>query len=414
MYRGGTKSFLALTIGLIFFFFAQGASAQNKSVSVEFFWGDGCPHCTKVEPIVNNLEIQYPQIKFIRYEIYHDQNNGMLLLQRYQTYNVPPNERGIPAVFIDGSYFIGDQPIIDNLEKAIQEKLPATLPTSKLLPEANLWQKTSSTDAQIDSALPDISRDTSPPQNEQTKEIWKQPASTTHNTVKALAATHPYSLWAITGAALVDSINPCAIAVILILLTALMMGAGGKRRALWGGLAFTASIYISYFLFGLGLLQAINTTGLGRWVPGIVGIIAIAIGLANIKDYFRYGGGGFVMEIPRKWRPTLKKILNGVTSPAGAFVSGFVVTLFELPCTGGPYFFVLGLLSQSRTTTEILPVLFYYNLVFVLPLLLIVFAVYFGVSSVQRAEQWKDRNLRVLHLVGGLIMLALGVWIIFW
>jgi cytochrome c biogenesis protein CcdA len=222
-----------------------------------------------------------------------------------------------------------------------------------------------------------------------------------------------YSLWAIAGAALVDSINPCAIAVLLILLTALMMGAESKKKALLGGLAFTFSIYITYFLFGLGLLQLIAVANLANIIAKIVGVVALVIGLANIKDYFFYGGGGFVMEIPRAWRPALKKILNGITSPIGAFFAGFVVTLFELPCTGGPYFFVIGLLSQAENITNIIPTLLFYNLVFILPLILITFIVYFGVSSIEGAEKWKEKNIRALHLVAGIIMLALGVWVFF-
>jgi cytochrome c biogenesis protein CcdA len=102
-----------------------------------------------------------------------------------------------------------------------------------------------------------------------------------------------------------------------------------------------------------------------------------------------------------------------VTSPLGAFFAGFVITLFELPCTGGPYFFVIGLLAQSESITSIIPTLLFYNLVFVLPLILIVFAVYFGVSSVEKAEAWKEKNIRVLHLIAGIIMLALGLWVFF-
>jgi len=192
-----------------------------------------------------------------------------------------------------------------------------------------------------------------------------------------------------------------------------MITSGDKKRALYGGLAFTLSIYITYFLFGLGLLQLITVTNLAGFISKIVGVIALIIGLANIKDFFFYGGGGFVMEIPRNWRPTLKKILNGVTSPLGAFLAGFVVTLFELPCTGGPYFFVIGLLSQAESVTSIIPTLLFYNLVFVLPLLFIVAVVYFGFSSVQKAEEWKEKNIRALHLVAGIIMLILGVWVFF-
>ncbi len=118
-----------------------------------------------------------------------------------------------------------------------------------------------------------------------------------------------------------------------------------------------------------------------------------------------------MMEIPRSWRPMMQKLLLKVGSPVGAFVMGLAVTAFELPCTGGPYFFVLGLLSQQLSLVQILPLLLYYNLIFVSPLILLTILIYLGYATVERAIDWKERNLRLLHLVAGLLMLGLGVWV---
>lgn len=215
----------------------------------------------------------------------------------------------------------------------------------------------------------------------------------------------------VTGAAFVDSINPCAIAVLLILLTTLL-ATKDRKKALLGGLAFSLALYITYFLLGIGLLGILNLSGLSVFLHQVIGILAVLIGIFNIKDFFWYGGGGFVMEIPRSWRPTLKKIIGKATSPAGAFLIGFVVTMFELPCTGGPYIFVLGLLSQSLSWLLILPILLYYNLIFILPLIILTLLIYSGYATVEKATAWKDRNIRILHLIAGIIMITLGIWVI--
>jgi cytochrome c biogenesis protein CcdA len=375
-------SMLALVTSVTSVFSPKVSYAEEK-VEVNFFYGDGCPHCAKVEPVIDVLKTKFPQVLFNSYEIYHNQDNALSLYKLYDEYKVPQEDRGgVPIVFISSEYFMGDKPIIDNLENKII---------------ANLSLIPNKTDTEVS---------TTPIVSSQEPKVADTDQSNT-------PVKKSYSLWAIAGAAVVDSINPCAIAVLLILLTALMIASGDKKRALYGGLAFTLSIYITYFLFGLGLLQLIAITNIAGIIAKIVGVIALIIGLANIKDFFFYGGGGFVMEIPRNWRPTLKKILNGVTSPLGAFFAGFVVTLFELPCTGGPYFFVIGLLSQAESIVSIIPTLLFYNVVFIIPLLLIVFAVYFGVSSIEKAEAWKEKNLRALHLVAGIIMIALGVWVFF-
>jgi cytochrome c biogenesis protein CcdA len=220
------------------------------------------------------------------------------------------------------------------------------------------------------------------------------------------------SFWVVTCAGLVDAINPCAIAVLLILLGGLLVfKEQGKRRALVSGLAFIAALYLAYFLLGMGLVSFFQLSGLASFFHRFIGGLAIVVGLLNIKDFVWYGGGGFVMEIPRSWRPTMQKLLLKVSSPAGAFLIGLAVTAFELPCTGGPYLFVLGLLSQSMSRLEIIPLLLYYNLIFVSPLIFLTILIYFGYASIEKAIDWKERNLRLLHLLAGLLMLGLGVWV---
>lgn len=218
-------------------------------------------------------------------------------------------------------------------------------------------------------------------------------------------------IFLITGAALVDSINPCAIAVLLILLTGLL-SVGDKRKAVISGLAFVSALYLAYLTIGLGLWGVIQLAGLAGILHQVIGGIAIIIGLVNIKDYFWYGGLGFVTEIPRAWRPKMKKLLRGVASPIGAFIAGLIVTLFELPCTGGPYLFVLGLLSQGYSWFQVVTVLLYYNLVFILPLLIIIGFMYWGYTSIDKVTRWKNQNFKRLHLIAGLIMLILGLWVV--
>jgi len=213
--------------------------------------------------------------------------------------------------------------------------------------------------------------------------------------------------------AFVDSINPCAIAVILLLLSALVFF-NSKKKILFGGLAFISGLYITYFIFGIGLFC---TFDISKYIdPGIVhkviGIFGIIIGLLNIKDFFWYGAGGFVMEIPRKIRPKMSLLIAKATSVPVAFFTGALVTLFELPCTGGPYLFTIGALSTKEINYFMrIIILLYYNIIFVLPLLVILAGIYVGFINVTKAEHWKQRNLRLLHLVAGIILFVLGTWV---
>lgn len=218
------------------------------------------------------------------------------------------------------------------------------------------------------------------------------------------------TFWAITCAAFVDSINPCAIAVLLLLLAGLL-SLQNKKAVLKIGLMFILGLFVTYYLIGIGLLGVIHLTGLAPVLHKFVAVIAVLIGLANIKDFFWYGGLGFVTEIPRAWRPKVKSLLSNTATAWGAFAVGILITFFELPCTGGPYLFTLGLLGEGFAWVSVLSILVYYNLIFVLPLLVIMLLIHWGYSNVQQASTWKDNNIRVLHLVAGIIMTGLGIWL---
>lgn len=345
-------------------------NAQNQTC-IYFFYGEGCPHCASVEPLIDGLEEKADKYVAVhRFEIYNNRSNMILLNEYFDAYSVANNDRGIPVVFISDKYLIGDKLILSDLENIINENIGAECPSIA-----------------------------------QTTNDSSTGSETEKEKIEGL------SLLTIIGAALVDSINPCAIAVLLILLGALL-ASGDKKKALRAGFAFTISIYISYFLFGLGLFSALQISGLSYWFYKAIGILAIIVGLANIKDFIWYGGAGFVMEIPHAWRPTLKKMLGAVTSPFGAFLMGFIVCLFELPCTGGPYIVILGLLAEKMTMTASIPLLLLYNVVFVLPLVVITLMIYTGFANVEKATEWKDKNIRKLHLIAGIIMLVLGIIII--
>ncbi|GAH13541.1 unnamed protein product, partial [marine sediment metagenome] len=113
-----------------------------------------------------------------------------------------------------------------------------------------------------------------------------------------------------------------------------------------------------------------------------------------------------------EWRPRLGQTIQKATQPLIAFGIGVLVSFFELPCTGGPYLFALGLLKGEVLTGSTVLSLLYYNLVFVLPLLIIVFAVHFSYVKIELTENWRKKNIKLLHLISGIILLGLGTWLL--
>ncbi|MCD6367825.1 MAG: hypothetical protein J7L45_01940, partial [Candidatus Aenigmarchaeota archaeon] len=215
----------------------------------------------------------------------------------------------------------------------------------------------------------------------------------------------------IISLAMVDSINPCALAVLTLMLIAILTyNPKDKRNVLLAGIYFIASVFIMYLFYGLVIInffkvvQALTSMRLALYRA--LGFVAILLGLLNIKDFVRYKPGGFLTEMPMSLRPKVKKIISGITSPRGAFIVGLFVTLFLLPCTIGPYIIAGGILSVL-SIMKTLPWLMLYNLIFVLPMVAIVVVVYAGISRVEDVSGWKDKNIRYLHLASGLIMFLL-------
>ena len=218
----------------------------------------------------------------------------------------------------------------------------------------------------------------------------------------------------IISLAAVDAVNPCALAVMaIVLMTILLYDPTKRKNVLLGGLAFTLAVFILYFLYGFVLVQffsyVIPETGvLANYVFKGFGLFAIVLGVLNLRDYLKYKPGGFMTEMPMKMRPGLRRLVKNITSPRGAFVVGLFVTLFLLPCTIGPYIIASGQLADSGSL-QIIPWLLLYNLIFILPMIAITLIIYFGVTTVEKVAGWKERNIRKLHLVEGVILTILGI-----
>ena len=224
----------------------------------------------------------------------------------------------------------------------------------------------------------------------------------------------PITFGRITLLALADSVNPCAIAVLaMILMVILMQNPEKKKKVLYGGLAFVSAVFIGYLFYGtiivklfMGFAEFLRENS--KYIYNGLAILAMIIGALNIKDFFVYKKGGIATEMPLWMRPKAKRIIQKITSPKGAFVIGFLVTLFLLPCTIGPYIIASGLLSELGVVGA-LPWLIYYNILFVLPMLAITFLIYFGFAKIQDVEGWKEKNIRRLHLTAGILLFLVGI-----
>lgn len=223
------------------------------------------------------------------------------------------------------------------------------------------------------------------------------------------ADIHLPTLGLVLGSAAVDSINPCAIGVLILMISVILGGHKSVGRMMVLGGLYILSIFITYLLAGLGLLFFLGSIPLfvTEYISITVGSIIVLLGLVEIKDYFWYGRG-FSLGIPVRFTKKIHELAKNITVP-GVILTGAFVAGVELPCTGAPYLAIITILSTNFNLTAFL-MLILYNIVFVLPLVIILLLVAGG-TKLPAVKMWKQEARGFMRLAIGLLLIGLG-WLL--
>ena len=183
---------------------------------------------------------------------------------------------------------------------------------------------------------------------------------------------------------------------------------GSSKRALRAGLIYTFVVFIVYFLSGLGIFRVIQSfTSMTHYIYLAAGVLVLTLGLWQFKDVFLPKVGP-TLQISSKAKPVIGNIIHKGTIPA-MILLGIIVSLFELPCTGGIYLGILTLMSINKTFA--IPYLLLYNLIFVLPLIILTVMIYKGMSP-KILQRWNLRQRNWMKIGAGVVLIALGVYIL--
>src|SRR3989338_6101166 len=217
------------------------------------------------------------------------------------------------------------------------------------------------------------------------------------------------TLGTVVVTALIDAINPCAIGVLILMISVLLAGKQSTKRMLFLGSLYIFSVMTVYFVAGLGLIYFFAALPLiiAEYLSITVGVLIIFAGLLEMKDYFWYGRW-FSLTIPPVFAKKLHNYSSKATIP-GVIMLGAFVSAVELPCTGAPYLAIITLLSQYFDFTAFM-LLVIYNIVFVSPLIVILILVAAGMK-LNKISSWKQRNRPYMRLFIGLLLVALG-WLL--
>lgn len=216
-----------------------------------------------------------------------------------------------------------------------------------------------------------------------------------------------FPLIALTG--FLDGLNPCAFAVLLFFIAFLFSLKKTRLGILTMGITYIVAIYLAYLGIGIGLFRAIQLTGSPHFMAKVGAYLVIILGLINLLGLI-FPDFPIRLIIPQFSKKTLSELMYRATVPA-AFVLGFLVGLCTFPCSGGPYVAIVSLLSAKVTYFKGLVYLLLYNLMFVTPLIIIL-ALSSNKMIIEKITNLEQAQSKRLHLLGSLVMIALGIIIL--
>jgi len=347
---------------------------EPKEIIITLFYGDTCPHCHEFLKYINKLIEKDDRIKLNKFQIYGEPENQELFKEWANKYNI--KSLGVPTYFINNRSWQGySERMNDEIEGYIYECLDKT-------------SDVSSCSDGMDVNLPIF--------------------GTIH--------LHEISLPLITIIlGFLDGFNPCAFFVLLFLLSMLVYAKSRKRMLIIGG-TFVFFSGLIYFLFMSAWLNFFLVTKKITLITIIAGVVALIIAIIDIKDFFALNKG-VSLSISKKNKTKLIKKMRGlmkadnmVSMMIGTIVLAITANMYELLCTAGfPMVFTKMLVLNNLQSFSYYMYLLLYNIVYVLPLLVIVLVFTYTLG----AKKLSDKQGEILKLLSGNMMLFLGVLLVF-
>ena len=213
----------------------------------------------------------------------------------------------------------------------------------------------------------------------------------------------------VTAGALIDSVQLCAFSI-MILTVAFLLSMGRLRSdILMLGSFYIFGTFTVYILIGLGILHTLYLFNTPNFMAKLGGGLLIILGAINILNVI-FPNFPIRLKIPKATHHAIAGLIEKA-SATSAYLLGALVGLCAFPCAGGPYLMILGLLHDKVTYLKGLGYLVYYNLVFILPLVIILF-ISANKKVLEKVEIWQKQENKTIKWVSGLAMIILG-YIIF-
>ena len=349
------------------------------STPIIYYYTEGCSECRAVEQYLDALSRTYDF--YVYKKVDSLDGAGAKVRSALDTaYGVPDAQRGIaPTIFVGDTVFLRESAIKTGLEQALKSSTPAL--RQHLMDAEGAAEKSGGSE----------------PTN-----VFKT-----------------FSVLTVIGAGLLDGMNPCAFATLIFFISYLIMRSKSRRDILFVGLAFALGVFIAYLAAGLGLYQLVSRAtwffALSKWFYLAIGIFAGVIAVLSVRDawHARHGDlGDMTLQLPERNKSMIHRLIRDQARTGfvatSAFLVAFPVSLFEFMCTGQTYLPTIVLIfSQSVLKQRAVLLLVVYNLLFILPLVLITVIAELGVTS-DHLVTWLKRNAAPVKAATAVLFVALA------
>jgi cytochrome c biogenesis protein CcdA len=331
-----------------------------------------------VEADLNYLRERYPQLIVEKFNVYDSAGLGEWLAQR-----AGRDDFHTPAVFIGNQAWIGKE---------------------EITPEA------------LEVALKCYQQEGSP-------KIWESynPEQGKSNIAERFKSM---SWLTVVFAGLVDGLNPCAFATLIFFVSYLTLSGRKGREVIAVGASFTIGVFVAYLVIGLGLYKVLDLLGntlhiLARWVYAITAALCLGFGFFSILDYFKARKGNLdemSLKLPDALRLRINKVIRqGRSEEAyviGAFITGLLIAILELACTGQVYLpTIIFVSSMPELKLRAIFYLVLYNLLFILPLVIVFFLAYYGTTSKQLTK-FLQKHTAAVKIGMAVLFFVLAIWLL--
>ncbi|HSB05599.1 MAG TPA: hypothetical protein VLK23_10430 [Thermodesulfobacteriota bacterium] len=357
---------------------------SQKIVYGAFFYTHGCLDCEGKKVELKEWALKVPNLRIGTFDLTKGENKT-LNEALFQIYQIPESKRGeIVKLYIGEDYLTGNDFRYETLQKLVSK-----------------YQN----------------RGAPPPWGKVTQEALK------NGEKKIIDRFKEFSLWGVLIAGLIDGLNPCAFATIVFLVSYLSFLGKQAKEILIYGIIFTFGVFVAYVIAGVGLMAGFRQlSGFPLVTKGIylaIGTFAIVLGIISLYDYVLFRRGEMAkmkLQLPM----ALKKKIHGIvrkqtrSTKAGfmaAFTLGFIIAATEVVCTGQVYLPTIGyIMTIPELRVHAFLNLILYNIMFIIPLVGVFVAAFFGVTSERMAFVTKKRTGAV-KLLTAFLFIGLGVFL---